>query len=883
MKYLFICFLLVLTYILIPAAGYAEGLEYEPTSGLIEFNEDTDLINEDSQAVGKVFGGTVIPFINVDDTNVYIQWEDGWAAVDRSNVVILESHQDDTTNNWEFNSDDSVELTFTEDTSIFLDGSNNPSFLISKGVVFSKAKELNNDAYKVILGGMEWEVDKASVTIKNTHPTEERDGWDEAGVNVEGENEVEEVNVELLEPLHEPKEKANEKSEDLEDEQLLSAKEQPEQAGNQVVMATSLDSEAVVFSTNDRYFEVVSNTPVYDNRTGQLVEVGTLRAGEIYPRVRAYGSNWHEIRFGEIFGYVRQSATRPASGNTILNIDSGLQANGLQFQTIANAIVYDNTSGNLVPFADVKEGVTYPIVSDFGGWYRISLAGRIGFINKNHVQRTFTRDDRFFEVTSNELPIYDNRTGSLVKVGTVNKGQVYPRVRDYGNWHEVKFGNHYGYVSKNGTSPATAQSIRNQNDKMNNSNLNVTMLRNSIVYDNTSGSLVRFATLEEGLTYPVISEYGNWYRIDVAGRIGYVSKNNVERSFKATDRYFTTLQDMPIYDNRTGSLVKVGTLEKGQSYPRVRDYGANWHEIKFGNHYGYVSKSGTQPSTGSGLANLNKGHVNSLASITTSREIPVYDNTSGSLVRYGQLEKGITFPAVSDYGSWYRILLADRVGYISKNDVSDLIYEDPILSGLNKDKDRSQAIVVTASNWSTIQASVQTYEKERGIWRPAHNRINGVLGYGGFMSEKREGDGGTPVGKYDLGTGFGSVDRPSGVTYPYRKTTSRDYWIDDVTSADYNKWITYQGNPDTRWNSYERLTHPLYKYAVHIKYNEDPIVKGQGSAIFMHVWRNSSSATAGCVAVSEAHMLRILQWLDSEKKPVIVMGPNAIINDLVIQ
>ncbi len=34
--------------------------------------------------------------------------------------------------------------------------------------------------------------------------------------------------------------------------------------------------------------------------------------------------------------------------------------------------------------------------------------------------------------------------------------------------------------------------------------------------------------------------------------------------------------NIPIFDNRTGSLVKVGELVRGQQFTVVKDYGANW-------------------------------------------------------------------------------------------------------------------------------------------------------------------------------------------------------------------------------------------------------------------------------------------------------------------
>jgi D-alanyl-D-alanine dipeptidase len=62
-----------------------------------------------------------------------------------------------------------------------------------------------------------------------------------------------------------------------------------------------------------------------------------------------------------------------------------------------------------------------------------------------------------------------------------------------------------------------------------------------------------------------------------------------------------------------------------------------------------------------------------------------------------------------------------------------------------------------------------------------------------------------------------------------------------------------------------------YKYGVVIEYNMHPIVKGKGSAIFLHVWKSGDS-TLGCVSMSEEMILSILGWLDPAKKPLIIMG-----------
>lgn len=151
-------------------------------------------------------------------------------------------------------------------------------------------------------------------------------------------------------------------------------------------------------------------------------------------------------------------------------------------------------------------------------------------------------------------------------------------------------------------------------------------------------------------------------------------------------------------------------------------------------------------------------------------------------------------------------------------------------------------------------------------------KIPAVIGKRGFTLNEHEGSLESPVGIYYIGRSFGSADKPAGVKLAYTKTSHDDYWIDDPTSADYNQWVSYAGNPNKKWKSYEKLKIPAYKYAAVIRYNMNPIVKGRGSAIFLHIWSGPNRPTAGCTAVSENHVLHLLKWMAPRKHPVIIQG-----------
>jgi L,D-peptidoglycan transpeptidase YkuD (ErfK/YbiS/YcfS/YnhG family) len=200
------------------------------------------------------------------------------------------------------------------------------------------------------------------------------------------------------------------------------------------------------------------------------------------------------------------------------------------------------------------------------------------------------------------------------------------------------------------------------------------------------------------------------------------------------------------------------------------------------------------------------------------------------------------------------------------------IDEQKLWKKLNQLKKNEQVIIVTTDQAKARSGKLAFYQKENGKWKKVFSNIDVIVGKNGITEKKKEGDGKTPVGIYPLGTAFGNAKKPSGIKIPYRQTTKYDYWIDDPSSKDYNQWIHYRGNPSTRWKSFERLNHPLYKYAVVIRYNENPIIRGKGSAIFLHIWSRSSGYTLGCVAMSEKNLLKIIQTLDPKKNPVIVIN-----------
>jgi L,D-peptidoglycan transpeptidase YkuD (ErfK/YbiS/YcfS/YnhG family) len=200
------------------------------------------------------------------------------------------------------------------------------------------------------------------------------------------------------------------------------------------------------------------------------------------------------------------------------------------------------------------------------------------------------------------------------------------------------------------------------------------------------------------------------------------------------------------------------------------------------------------------------------------------------------------------------------------------ILEDNLAFLNSRASESAQALLITNNDSLSVTAKIYVLEKVAGQWTALFEPINAVIGNKGFAppDKKREGDSRTPSGIFPLLITFG-YDETLRTKMPYRQVLPDDLWVDDINADDYNRLVRKE---ETHASSYEimRRSDNLYKYGIVIEYNTDPVIKGRGSAIFLHIWADSNVATGGCVAVSEENILRILEWLDPAAKPLIIMG-----------
>ena len=203
-----------------------------------------------------------------------------------------------------------------------------------------------------------------------------------------------------------------------------------------------------------------------------------------------------------------------------------------------------------------------------------------------------------------------------------------------------------------------------------------------------------------------------------------------------------------------------------------------------------------------------------------------------------------------------------------------------------------QLIVVTTKGWNDNSGTLQRYERDAKGWHKVAEAIpiklgrNG-LGWGIGLHEipkdakyiKKEGDGRSPAGIFTLKQAFGYA--PFVVDYPYEVYRATDHCVDDIHSKYYNKIVdSTKITPDYHSKEHMKFPKNYYKYGIVVNHNhidEPGAVPGAGSCIFLHI---KKIPTAGCTVMNEDQIKTIIRWLNADKHPLLVQGPEGIVSNL---
>lgn len=138
-------------------------------------------------------------------------------------------------------------------------------------------------------------------------------------------------------------------------------------------------------------------------------------------------------------------------------------------------------------------------------------------------------------------------------------------------------------------------------------------------------------------------------------------------------------------------------------------------------------------------------------------------------------------------------------------------------------------------------------------------KVRCALGRSGVKpaADKREGDGASPAGVWPIRRVLYRPDRgpPPATAFDLQPISRHDGWCDDPKDPAYNRpvYLPYPASAEHMW-----LESGVYDIVVILGHNDDPVVPGMGSAIFLHLSTPDYSPTQGCVAIPRADLEELL-------------------------
>jgi len=155
--------------------------------------------------------------------------------------------------------------------------------------------------------------------------------------------------------------------------------------------------------------------------------------------------------------------------------------------------------------------------------------------------------------------------------------------------------------------------------------------------------------------------------------------------------------------------------------------------------------------------------------------------------------------------------------------------------------------------------------KKSGYLKYKNFKFQCALGESGIKEKIKEGDNVTPKGIFKITRIYYRPDKIKKIISPINiiKIKKNMGWCDDPTSNSYNKEIKLP----TKFG-YEKLYRKdhIYDLIAVISYNVNPVIKGKGSAIFLHIAKKNFSPTQGCIALKKKDLLFLLSKISKNTK-----------------
>ena len=155
--------------------------------------------------------------------------------------------------------------------------------------------------------------------------------------------------------------------------------------------------------------------------------------------------------------------------------------------------------------------------------------------------------------------------------------------------------------------------------------------------------------------------------------------------------------------------------------------------------------------------------------------------------------------------------------------------------------------------------------KKSGYLKYKNLKFRCALGKAGIKKKEKEGDNVTPKGIFKIIKMYYRSDKIKNITTDVKKIKIKKNmgWCDDSRCHHYNQQIKLPNK-----FSHEKLfrNDNLYDLILVLNYNINPTIKYKGSAIFIHIAKNSYKKTKGCIALKKENLIELISKIKKNTK-----------------
>ncbi|MGG6433533.1 M14 family metallopeptidase [Anoxybacillus sp. D401a] len=281
----------------------------------------------------------------------------------------------------------------------------------------------------------------------------------------------------------------------------------------------------VVVHANESFVQTIEETNIYKKQQDTYVKVGSLRTGEQLKVSASDDDTYYQIKVGEETCYVEKTSVEEIDTPDYSLFMDKENKTYYRMYTIKETTLYYGTEQQ--ELGTIGKELSFSMIADEGNMYTVIVAGRIAFVDKESVEFAFPSQSPTFEVAVENVPVYVNKNGKWTKVGTLKKGNVLYRKREYERkWHEIPFGQMLGYVPKVGTKPTDIMFKPTSPYPFTHL---IATKEKTVIYSEANGSNP-ILQMDDKHVWLAKGTVNNMYKIVLGGKVAYVPKLHISET-----------------------------------------------------------------------------------------------------------------------------------------------------------------------------------------------------------------------------------------------------------------------------------------------------------------------------------------------------------------